>query len=220
MPEQPYIFHPSKYTPAFGHPQLDIFLSKVPTGRYFDTRRARFLLERSGSIESINVDHPWEEWMGGSEQHACAGRITMLDHQDNAHDAFSMGGSLSIQNEADYTICKLVSTAPIFNLQDHLENNIETTTRLLVDDLEELFAIRQAHWLSDEPKYLSRLIACEPLTLFAASLAALEEKYAAFPVAARSDRIRLATQTVQHAIETLKTNGDWPQDVPGLDEIL
>jgi hypothetical protein len=220
MFDQPYIYYSSKYTPPLGHTQLDIFLSKYPTQRYFDTRLVRLPLERSGSIESINIEHPWEEWLGSSDLHVCAGRITMINHHDKAHYAFSMGGSLSIHNQEEYTICKLVSSAPIFNLQDHLAVNIETTTGILVENLEELFAIRQAHWLSDESTYFSRLIACEPLTLFVALLAALEEKYAGFPISNRSERVRLAAQTVHHTIELLKNNGDWPHDVPDLDEIL
>jgi hypothetical protein len=220
MVEQPYVFSPSKYTPALGHPQLDIYLSNAPTERYFDTRQARFIIERSGDVGPIVVNSPWEEWMGASEQHVCAGRITMIDHQDNTHDAFSLGGSLTIQNKDDYTICKLVSTAPIFNLQDHLVNNIESTTKLLVDEFEELFAMRQAHWLNNETEYFSRLAGMEPLTLFAASLVTLEKKYKSFPVTSRSDQVRRAFQTVQHAIQLLQENDDWPQELPDLEEIL
>lgn len=220
MYDQPYQFHPSKYTPALGHPRLDIYLSKNPTERYFDTRLARFLIKQPDGIEPVTVNHPWEEWIGGLEQRVCAGRIVMIDHNDHTHHAFSMGGSLSIENEEDFTICKLVSSAPIFDLQDHLVDNLESTTQLLVDGFEELFALRQAHWLDDESKYFNRLAESEPLTLFVSSLVALEKKYAAFPHTARSDRVRRIIQVVQHATQLLKENGDWPEEPVGLEEIL
>ena len=81
MTDQPgYYYHPSKYTPPLGHPQLDVYLVDEPTKRFFDARRVEFLVFENERSSLLKVVHYQQSGILSGSYHVCAGRILIYDH--------------------------------------------------------------------------------------------------------------------------------------------
>ena len=211
-----YQFCPSIYSPVLGSTKVDIYLTSEPVGRFFDTYQATFLIVEDGAIKEIEVEHPWEEWMGSQKAKVVAGRFHMREKDQDAHIGYSLGGEISIQNTGEATHCMLTSSAPIFNLND----DPDSTGVVLVNEIEALLAKRQAAWGEDENAYTERLALVEPLTLFIVILHTLDQEIQSLPTAVRNHGYQEVLHKIREAIHILEQAGVWPDRIPDIREIL
>ncbi len=211
-----FLFHPSLYSPALGHPKVDIYLMSEPADRFFNTYLASFPVAETGDIKELQIEHPWEEWMGKPFAKVIAGRFFLREKDGGEHCGFSLGGEIAIQNLGNATLCTLSSSAPIFNLSD----NPDSLGVALVDEAEALLAKRQAAWGEDMTGYLKRLAAVEPLTLFTSIVHTLDQEIRSLPSAVRAHGYQEMLQRITQAIHALEEAGVWPENIPVIQNIL
>jgi hypothetical protein len=198
-----YCFHPSREAPAIGHSQLDVVIHPTPTGEHFDPESFACRLAASGSAQ-LHVTHPWTQ---ETSFRVCAGEIDIEDKRHEHVKAFTFGGELRIDSDARRTLCQLTSPAPL------LEHARQTPTleEHLIEEVVILFAERRA--AQDDDVFDRRLAAADPLQLYQACLAALDEKFEHFPAA--DDVHRRFKHFLHNAMRTLEN-----ATVPALADIL
>lgn len=165
-----FIFYPPKKADSPGHPQLDIILREKPTGRHIDPEQILVsTISKFTGIETIKISHPWT---GEKQQNICAGRIIVFDFNGKQIEAFTFGGTLSIDSSTDITLCKITSPAPILDIKT------ETSVgAILAYEVQIVLAEKQAT-LSDNPGQFEQwLIATDPVTLYNWVVRTLQEKF-------------------------------------------
>ncbi len=167
-----YYFHPSTATAAVGHPQLDVVLRPDPTGEHFDP--LFFLCQAADGKKStpLHVQHPWHQ---DTSYRICTGEIVIEGQRHSQVTAFTFGGTLRIDSDSRRTVCQLSSSAPIL---EHSQRP-DTLEERLSEEVNILFAERRA--AQDEDAFAGRMAAADPAALYHACLAALLEKFQAFP---------------------------------------
>lgn len=211
-PNLGYDFHPGTAVRFPGHPQLDITLWEVPTQRHFDPEQVQFEITGGGRPEKLTITHPWT---GPRQFRVCAGRIYIDDRKHKRVEAFSFGGKLEITSKQELTICRLSSTAPIFDMVE-----LDSLSTTIATEAEVLLAERRADWDPKHPHtFEQHLATAVPLELYACCLIALHEKYA--PHLEHHDHLyHQLIHFVTHEIKFLQESGQWPPIVPPLAEIL
>jgi len=212
-----YYFYPSKYSPALGHPRVDIYLLSEPSHKFFDTHKAIFPVAESDGFRELAITHPWEDWMGPEAERVCAGRFQMIDSDGITRYGFSLGGELKILNQEANTLCTLTSSAPIFNL---MRDDPQSVGDILVNEIEVLFAQRMATWGTDEAGFAKRMSEVEPFTLFLAALLGLEKEIQEMPLEVKEHGYQLASNIVKETIHTIKQAGEWPLTVPAISDLI
>ena len=211
-----YQFYPSIYSPALGHPKVDIYLTSEPTGRFFDTYQASFLVSEAGDIKELQVVHPWEDWMGIHRAKVVAGRFQLCEKDEDAHYGFSLGGEVAIQNLEKATLCTLTSSAPIFNLSD----DPDSLGVVIANEIEALLAKREAAWGENASGYTNRLSDADPLTLFMVIIHTLEQEIQSLPATVRSHGYQGLIHQLKQAMHILEEAGVWPQKILNIQDIL
>jgi hypothetical protein len=211
-----YHFYPSIYTPALGHPKVDIYLMSEPAGRFFDTYQASFPVAEAGDTKELQVEHPWEEWMGSQKARAVAGRFYMREKDGDAHYGFSLGGEITIQNIGEATLCTLTSSGPIFDLSD----DPDAIGVAIANEIEGLLAKREATWGEDIAGYTQRLVDADPLGLFIVIIHTLEQEIQSLPATVRSHGYQGVIHQIQQAMHSLKESDRWPDKIPEIQDIL
>jgi hypothetical protein len=105
----------------------------------------------------------------------------------------------------DCTLCRLESTAPIFDMDCVLGS----TRVFLYSEFLALLARRRAACANDAV-FARKLAAAEPFTLFVATLSALETHLSRFRGAWSMEEFRRSLHCVRRAIFTLGAAGEWP----------
>lgn len=212
-----YYFHSPASNMGLGHPRVDIYITGQPTERFFDTARAVFPVAGGSGLRDLVITHPWEAWEGASRQRICAGRFHLYEPDGDPFIGFSMGGELEIHVQDDLTVCSLVSSAPIYNLQEDPDSPI----RLLVDGFEAVLARREAAWGENEAGFAEKLMNVDPLALFVAVVAEQEQEIRLLPAQVRSSRrYQPVYQALKATIRALQENSQWPDAIPKLEDIL
>jgi hypothetical protein len=211
-PKLGYDFHPGTAARFPGHPQLDVTLWDVPTQRHFDPEQVKFETAGKDQPEPLVVTHPWS---GPRNFRVCAGRIYIDDRKHKRVEAFSFGGQLEIEKRPELTICRLKSTAPIFDMID-----LCSLSTVFATEAEILMATRRADWDPEHPKSFERhLITAVPLELYACCLTILRKKSSYYREHYDQCYHQLA-HFIANEIQYLQETGQWPPIVPPLEEIL
>jgi hypothetical protein len=210
LPKIGYLYH----FPDLNHPtdrfRLDVNISVEPTHKHFDIIRTKFPVfsQRDGAGE-ISVHHPWTEV---KEYQVCPGLIIMEDRNRKKKEGFTLGGKLTIKVEARQTICKLTSEAPIFGI-----NEASAVEKLLIDDLEVLFAEYQTNFPHSE-KFKSHLCKIKPFILYMACLKELVHKVKAVH---KKDDLTFDYLIYLHTQwNRLEAIGKIPSEIQRLDELF
>jgi hypothetical protein len=207
------LYHPSRYDPPLGLAGFEARLTDRPAARYFDARRALFPVEAMGVLKLQAMEHPWN---GGPELRFAGGRIRLEAHDGDHVEVYGFGGVTTVTVEGEKTICRVASTAPFLPLSD----DPESPFTLLESELEVILAQSRARWGQSESLHLDRLGHVEPMTLFVASLAALEARLARLARPEGDETIRRGLRLVRGWREQLARAGEWPAAPPDLDSIL
>lgn len=169
----------------------------------------------SGDIdmpEKLQIYHPWtfaKVWK------VCAGPAYIHTKTSILATLFTFGGTIAIQTSSDSTNCTLQSTAPILKL-DKKMNDI---AKILADEARGLLATRRAAWLPDLETYCLRLQMVEPFLLYITILDELSQKFGEFPVN-EMPHLEDFCIFLESTIGMLKRKNRWPNQVPGLSNLL
>jgi hypothetical protein len=158
-----------------GHPRLDIVLRDHPTELHFDPEHVEVLVISSNrDVEKISVSHPWT---GSLDFHVFPGRVVLKDRLGKTARAFTFGGQLEVKPEETRTLCILQSSAPILSLT--IERSMAV---MLAEEIEILFAERQAARADHPHAFEERLAAIDPMLLYHAGIKSLRKRYQRFPI--------------------------------------
>lgn len=199
-----YYFHPPLEAHAIGYSQLDVVIRPAPTGEHFDPQSLTCLIATDGGSTRLHVLHPWTQ---ETAFRVCAGEIDIADARGEHVTAFTFGGTLRVDSDSGRTLCQIVSPAPLL---EHARQ-ASSLPEQLIEEVQILFAERRA--TQDDDAFERRLAAAEPLPLYRACLAALNEKFAHFP--ATDDAHRRFKQYLHTAAQSLAEDS-----VPALAELL
>jgi hypothetical protein len=199
-----YTFHPPRESQAIGSSQLDVVIRPASTGEHFDPESFACLTTTGSEAARLYVTHPWPEEV---TYRVCAGEIDIEDARQEHVKAFTFGGTLRLDSDARRTLCRLVSPAPLLERA----RGISSLPEQLIEEVQILFAERRA--AQDDDAFERRLAAADPLPLYRACLAALNEKFAHFP--ATDDAHRRFKQYLHTAAQSLAEDS-----VPALAELL
>jgi hypothetical protein len=199
-----YYFHPPRESQAIGYSQLDVVIRPAPTGEHFDPESVACRMTAGGEPARLHVTHPWTEAI---TYRVGAGEIDVEDARHEHVKAFTFGGTLRLDSDARRTLCQLASPAPLLERA----REISSLPEQLIEEVQILFAERRA--VQDDDAFERRLAAADPLPLYRACLAALNEKFAHFPAADGAQRrfkqyLHTAAQSLEEDI------------VPALAELL
>jgi hypothetical protein len=167
-----YCFHPPTAEHNLGYPQLDVVIRPTPTGEHFDPESVTCLVASAGGASKLHIAHPWTQ---DNVYRVCAGEIDIEDVRQEHVKAFTFGGDLRIDSDARRTICQFTSPAPLL---EHARHQVSLEEHL-IEEVLILFAQRRA--VQDDDVFDRRLAAADPLQLYRACLAALDEKFSDFP---------------------------------------
>lgn len=162
-----YEFSSSTYSGQPGHSRIDIMLRPTPTNIHFDPKRVFFMVSDDKKIEHLTITYKVPQQ---NEYQVVAGPVRIQDRKGKVVFAFTFGGELRIEVEEQEKICTIISTAPIFQF-------IQPTVIRFIEEVEIILAERRAKWLNDPHVFETRLATVEPLTLYAASLNFLINKF-------------------------------------------
>ncbi len=208
-----YIFYPSRYAPSLGHPQLDICLSAVSTQRFFDMTSVHLPALVDGRLELERVIH---HGAAAQAQSICPGRIVMEAHNGDRAEGFSFGGEMTLEAHDDYTIGRIISSAPIFSLGA----DVLAPVRLMMDEVLALIAKERARRHNTGEAFWSRLAHLTPYQLFLVMLHTLQVNGARPPGAQPSPQYDLIQTAAQRAVEIVRAQDGWPTAVPTLTEAI
>ncbi len=165
-----YIFYPGRRPSEPGYSRLDILITAKPSGLHFDPKFVTltvYSLHRG--LELLKIHYGWRH---GDQFRVAAGQIHIEDKTGKEIEAFTFGGDLSIDsNDPQVTRCTLVSEAPI------LGNYAEDSAACVIsEETQILLAERHAAWEGREDEFEMRMGSAEPLALYYACLAALQDR--------------------------------------------
>jgi len=207
-----FIFYPSNNPQALGHPQLDINLYATPTGEHFDPHALTLPVnDPSKGVQHLTFYHPAEV----GEIQVSPGRIVMLGFDKKVVEAFSFGGTLNVQNHPDFTLCRLTSDAPIFDMGRFAEDELE-----LISEYEAELARSRALWTREDYDFEQRLAAFDPKTLFQALTVSVHQRMRQLPASSRNDHYWQLMHTITSAIRFIEPDGQLPSDSPPLAALL
>lgn len=148
--------------------RMEINISPEPTREHFDVLRAHFPLEESpGCPGQVVVSHPW---IFDSRARVCPGVVILEDRLGEKEEAFTFGGHLTIETRKQYTVCELLSRAPILKLTQGSD-----LSRFLFEEIEILLAVERARF-ADLEEYQERICAFEPGQLYRACLVSVRDR--------------------------------------------
>ena len=156
--------------------RLQVVIRAEPTEAHFDPESVSLLARSTqGGSEEVIIHHPWPR-----EEHlvACPGRIVLRDRLGKAVQAFTFGGVLQVQPEAERTLCTLESPVPILAL---LRN--DSAPAELASEVELLLATRRAAWdmQGRGGAFDERLASVDPRVFYLGSLRAVDRRLARLP---------------------------------------
>lgn len=208
-----YYFHPKSYPHAPGSPRLDICIPAIPGQAHYDPQCVELFVRVEGrppGIERLVVEPPWAQ---PGVYPVCAGQISLCERDDRKVCAFTFGGELRIAERPGWLECCLQSPAPILDLSGG--NPIAV---ILAEETEILFAERRAIHLEDAD-FEARLAVADPGVLYAACLAALQDRYAEMPHHGLPEATAFRS-FLRAELAALEDQGRWPGRAARLEEIL
>ncbi len=212
-----YVFEPIQYPHSLGHPRLDITLSKVPSDLHFDPEEVHLFITPSlekahrKSIEHLKIFHPWTYQ---TFYRVAPGILIIEDRKGKKVEAYSFGGNLQIESDDATTKCIIESAAPILEI---IETN--PVVKVLVEEVEIIFAKRRAIWAHDTEGYEARLADIPPELLYSSCLVELRAKFEGSHISDGTG-IYEFIESIDSEMRSRMQEGLWPDEVPSISEIL
>lgn len=165
-----YTFYPKRRPSEPGYSRLDILITPKPSELHFDPKSVTLTIysERRG-LDLLTIHYGWKL---GDQFKVAAGQVHIEDKKGKEAEAFTYGGDLTI-NSSDPTAtrCSLISAAPI--LGNYAEDFV---VGVICEETQILLAERRAAWEGREDDFERRLGSADPLALYYACLASLQDR--------------------------------------------
>jgi len=176
-----YNLFPKLWPESPGVPRVDFVFRAEPTGVHFDPEKMRIpVATPAGDIRLETIRHPWHR--DTRDLQVVAGRIILEDRFEKRVEFFTLGGKLSILSEEACTVAELTSPAPIIEL-----SLVGSVPERLAEEIDAMLAKRRAFWEGHPYAFEQRLIAANPLVLYAACLVTFHASFERFPYHAVDD---------------------------------
>jgi hypothetical protein len=211
LEQQGYYYHPTYYSFPLGHPQLDFELLAQPGGRSFDLKLAHVPIWENNNLKYETLSHRVRQ---PNKLQVFPGRFSLQAFDGQALNGFSFGGILQLIHFPDFTRCRLISPAPIGDLN----YNPESPQFIIISALAALIAKGRAEVKNDE-LLAYKLAKVDPFQLFVASLMTLDKRIKKV-VAVQPQLYRQLDNMIGEAIQAVKEAGKWLDSVPDLEELL
>ncbi len=211
-PKLGYWFYPAEDANAPGGNRLEIVISETPSLAHFDPERVELDVKIKGVFkEHLKIVHPWDF---DQSYQVLKGIIEIVDRKGKKEEAFSFGGSLTIDSGESATICTHTSPAPILEM-----SKVGSLIMLFIEEIEILFAERSASLLAEPHLYEQHLANADPYQLYLACLQTLIEKYDSLKTVekARGHEFR---DFLHRERRRLREAGLLPREIPPLSQVL
>jgi hypothetical protein len=206
-----YKFHPNQRHNSPGFASLEMIIQGDDKSVSRDLEEATLLIANSEELpETTFLSHPWNR---PAQEQVCTGNIALRLKQDEKIIAFTFGGQLQVQSQSDKTVFILTSPAPILRYEGF--NQIST---ILADEVNILLAEKRVREISDLDAYKKRLVCTNPLLLYCTCLKELRDKFTHY-VHPDTPSQQSFSNFITSEIETLQSEGLWPNRVPDLEMI-
>ena len=209
-----YQFEPSRYNPPLGFSSFWVSLSDRPTQRFFDAKYLRLPTFDGRFLHHTQVSR--HELEPQETFQVCMGAVSLESHSRETLRGFSFGGVLEVKVEGGNLDCLLTSSAPVF----HLQEQAKPSGAVIVDELMDLLAEKQAALKRHEDELYASLAKADPYQVFLASLVSLQKRTAAMPVSMRHERYHKVVAELHKAEEILRKSDGWDGRSPDLDELI
>jgi len=207
-----YSLYPPANSGALGHPKLDVNLYPTPTGKHFDPHEMTLpACNPDQGAYHLTLFHPVEP----GEYQICIGRIILEDFSHTKVEFFSFGGHLQAENRAGDSYSQLISPAPIFDL-----GRFSVDEMVLVSEYESQLALLKASWRREDLDFEQRLAEIDPLALFIALTAAVENRLHLLPINSRNDKYWEFQHTIHAAIRFINPDGVLPAGSPTIQDLF
>jgi hypothetical protein len=101
-----------------------------------------------------------------------------------------------------------------------LQDNPVTVSGVLVDEIIDLLAEKEARLARHEDELYSRLSKFEPYTVFLACLVTLRKRLESLPAQLRGENFRKTNSVVQKVIRIVQSTDGWDGHADTLDDLL
>ena len=165
-----YNFYPARRPSEPGYSRLDILINPKPSELHFDPKSVTLTVysEQRG-LEILTIRYGW---MLGARFKTAAGQVYIEDKKGKEVEAFTYGGELTIDSsDMAATRLTLISPAPI--LGNYSEDSVAA---VIAEETQILLAERRSAWEGREDDYERQLGTIEPMALYYACLAALQDR--------------------------------------------
>jgi hypothetical protein len=207
-----YWFYASKSKNAPGGNRLDIILRETSTEQFFTPQRIRLCVEtEENMIEMIHIHHPW---LFEKTYQVLPGFIGMYNEKDEEVCAYTLGGTLKVEQHVKSTLCILESPAPIMKYNDG-----NPVLELFIDEIEILLAEQKAEMSKKSINYEERFLLTDPMELYLSILNALIDNFDHSHHKENSQIIQF-TLFLHAERRRLKNEGLFPLFIPSLDNLL
>jgi hypothetical protein len=209
-----YELVPTKYLPQLGYSRLRTIISGHPSQRYFDVKQVSLPTFDGRNYHQTRITR--HELASKETFQVCLGRLSLANYQGEELHGFSFGGAVQTAVVAEGLYCDFTSNAPIFMLQD----NPVTVSGVLVDEIIDLLAEKEARLARHEDELYSRLSKFEPYTVFLACLVTLRKRLESLPAQLRGENFRKTNSVVQKVIRIVQSTDGWDGHADTLDDLL
>ena len=209
-----YDFEPSKYSPGLGYSRLKIIITSQPAQRFFDVKALHVPTFDGKLYHHTRITRHELEPVESFQ--LCLGELRLVSHREEILRAFSFGGFLRAAVEMGDLFCDITSTAPILKLKD----DPKLGGGVVVDELMEFLAEKQARMAGHEHELYSRLARVEPYSLFLSCLVSLQQRADSMPVHLRRDKYHKLVSQLHRAIKIVRECDGWDGHSPSLDDLL
>jgi hypothetical protein len=207
-----YQFRPSRYSPQLGHNGLDIEL-KDASGQATNIACSATFRVLSSGLSYRTIRNSRSANNPRRKLRVAVGNFRIDTIPWGAFFGFSFGGWLVMTDRDAYTACQLTSPAPVFELAEELDTEVD----FVVATLLALLARHRAGWLRDDVGYEHWLATVDPFQLFKACLASLRSHFS--NLEKFGHEYRAGAKWVRQAIDILGDADEWQEPVADLIEI-
>lgn len=209
-----YDLEPSKYSPSLGYSRLRAIISSRPTERFFDVKALNVPTFDGRFYHKTQLTR--HELLSEQTFQACLGQFSLETYRGESLRFFSFGGLLKATIEDDDLYCEITSNAPIFKLQD----DPGAVGEVIIDELLDFLAIKEAKLISHEDELYSRLARYDPYQVFLASLITLQDRADDISPNMRRGNYHKVVTELHKIIKIIQDNDGWDGRAPSLDDLI
>lgn len=213
-----YIFYPFEHGFSLGYAQLDVYLGEGGKQEGFVPAEVHVCTWDNGGVfdggAGMGRTTITAHASGEATHFVAPGFITVTGRNgDGELEVYCFGGRLTCRLEQGAVLCRLTSSAPIFNLSEEGLDWSENSVLRVVDGLEsEIAGLRAQFDDAAEIAFDLRLAQTDPRLLYVAGLELAYRSFQALPEVLRTEHYWDEYGILVRALEEAKQAAWWPAD--------